>query len=58
MTFWDAVCPLIAQLAVMVEHKPLRVIADAYLVIGLSFNVLFHRLLPPDMLWLLILPLV
>lgn len=30
MTFWDAVCPLISQLTVMLEHQPLRVVADAY----------------------------
>jgi len=30
MTFWDAVCPLISQLVLMLEHQPLRVVADAY----------------------------
>ena len=30
MKFWDAVCPLIAQLSMMLEHRPMRVVADAY----------------------------
>ncbi len=30
MTFWDAVCPLIAQMARMLDQAPLRVVADAY----------------------------
>jgi hypothetical protein len=30
MNFWDAVCPLIAQLSTMLEHAPMRVVADAY----------------------------
>jgi len=30
MTFWDAVCPLISQMALMLENQPLRVVADAY----------------------------
>lgn len=29
MTFWDATCPLVAQLAMMLDH-PLRVVVDAY----------------------------
>ncbi len=30
MGFWDAVCPLIAQLYEMTGRKPMRVVADAY----------------------------
>jgi len=30
MTFWDAVCPLIAQLHQWLGNQPLRVVADAY----------------------------
>ncbi len=30
MTFWEAVCPLIAQMSLMLDHLPLRVVADAY----------------------------
>ena len=30
MTFWDAVCPAIAQLSGMLGHQPMRVVADAY----------------------------
>ena len=30
MTFWDAVCPLIAQLHQWLDKRPLRVVADAY----------------------------
>lgn len=30
MTFWDAVCPLIAHLHQLLEKQPLRVVADAY----------------------------
>lgn len=30
MTFWDAVCPLIAHLHQMLDALPLRVVADAY----------------------------
>jgi hypothetical protein len=30
MNFWDAVCPLIAQLSTMLENAPMRVVADAY----------------------------
>ena len=30
MKFWDAVCPLIAQLSGMLENAPMRVVADAY----------------------------
>ena len=38
MTFWDAVCPLISQMALMLEHQPLRVVADAYLMGHQSFE--------------------
>jgi len=30
MTFWDAVCPLVAQLTLWLASHPLRVVADAY----------------------------
>lgn len=30
MTFWDAVCPLLAHLQSMLGHMPMRVVADAY----------------------------
>jgi len=30
MNFWDAVCPLIAQLSTMLERGRMRVVADAY----------------------------
>jgi len=48
MTFWDAVCPLIAQLSTMLEHGPMRVVADAYFarapfinwMLGISVHVI------------------
>lgn len=30
MTFWDTVCPLLAQLHGMLGHQPMRVVVDAY----------------------------
>ena len=48
MKFWDAVCPLIAQLSEMLEHQPMRVVADAYFakapfinwMLGISVHVI------------------
>jgi hypothetical protein len=48
MTFWDAVCPTIAQLSAMLEYQPLRVVADAYFakapfinwMLGISVHVI------------------
>ncbi len=48
MTFWDAVCPTIAQLSVMLGHEPMRVVADAYFakapfinwMLGISVHVI------------------
>lgn len=48
MTFWDAVCPIIAQLSVMLGNEPLRIVADAYFakapfinwMLGISVNVI------------------
>ena len=48
MNFWDAVCPLIAQLSVMLENAPMRVVADAYFakapfinwMLGISVHVI------------------
>jgi hypothetical protein len=52
MNFWDAVCPLIAQLSGMLngplEHQPMRVVADAYFakapfinwMLGISVHVI------------------
>ena len=48
MTFWDAVCPTIAQLSVMLGHEPLRIVADAYFakapfinwMLGISVHVI------------------
>jgi len=48
MTFWDAVCPTIAQLSAMLEHQPMRVVADAYFakapfinwMLGISVHVI------------------
>jgi hypothetical protein len=52
MNFWDAVCPLIAQLSTMLndplEHAPMRVVADAYFakapfinwMLGISVHVI------------------
>jgi hypothetical protein len=48
MNFWDAVCPLIAQLSTMLEHEPMRVVADAYFakapfinwMLGISVHVI------------------
>jgi hypothetical protein len=44
MTFWDAVCPLIAQLQQFLAAAPLRVVADAYFCKAPFLN------------WLLLLP--
>ena len=30
MTFWDVTCPMVTQLALMLENQPLRVVVDAY----------------------------
>ena len=48
MTFWDAICPAIAQLSVMLGHEPLRIVADAYFakspfinwMLGMSVHVI------------------
>ena len=48
MKFWDAVCPIIAQLSGMLEHQPMRVVADAYFakapfinwMLGISVHVI------------------
>jgi len=48
MNFWDAVCPLIAQISIMLEHAPMRVVADAYFakapfinwMLGISVHVI------------------
>jgi len=48
MNFWDAVCPLIAQLSNMLENAPMRVVADAYFakapfinwMLGISVHVI------------------
>ena len=48
MNFWDAVCPLIAQLSTMLENAPMRVVADAYFakapfinwMLGISIHVI------------------
>ncbi len=48
MNFWDAVCPLIAQLSTMLENAPMRVVADAYFakapfinwMLGMSVHVI------------------
>ena len=48
MNFWDAVCPLIAQLSIMLENASMRVVADAYFakapfinwMLGISVHVI------------------